>query len=176
MSRDDFRLLFSKSEHTESDFSSPYGRDDPEAAGDNGPSFQPIRVAVGNLAVRIAQRAKLLPQCESPIEADLGASILLHLGHILEPAGLTLQPQFRFDRFRWDFAILKAGKAVLLIECDGKEFHSSPERIANDRRKNLCAAAAHIPLLRFTGSEIFRFADGCTHRVLEQLVISGAVR
>ena len=122
------------------------------------------------LARKMVARDDMLSKCESPIEVALGTCIVAGIGHVFEANGLELWPQYRWRGFRMDFAIRRGNTPVMFIECDGKEFHSTPAQIANDRRKDDAAERAEIPILRFTGSEIFRSPDGCVHRVLEYLV------
>ncbi len=118
-------------------------------------------------AVELAAQAFVLaPQCESPIEIILGAEIAKLGGESLE-----LIPQFRLGRYRYDFAIRRKGhpKFVVLIECDGKAFHSTPEQIANDRRKDREAASAGMDIVRFTGSDIHADARNCALIALTRL-------
>jgi len=103
-------------------------------------------------------------RCESPIEVQLGLQLILLLGDNYE-----VIPQFKFQRFRMDFAIAHKSRAFLFVECDGEKFHSTPEQIANDRRKDAAAKAAGIPLLRFTGKEIHFSAEACALYVRDTL-------
>lgn len=142
--------------------------EDPDYRGSeeiDGP-FNPVSVgAVAKEVAAIAEVAmKLRPECESPIEVDLGAHILRLLS-----LPFRLQPQFRMGRFRYDFAIMFDEHAVLLIECDGKEFHSTEEQIENDRRKDEQAHLAGIKIIRFTGSSIFRDPADCAAKVIKAL-------
>lgn len=121
---------------------------------------------------------------ESPIETLLGSRIALHLKRIAgagfaiasDPtetdAPVILQPQYQLGRFRYDFALLLSGEVVTLIECDGKEFHSQPDQIENDKKKNEAAAKANMRLMRFTGAEIHKDVDMCVRSIL---VVLGAV-
>lgn len=103
--------------------------------------------------------------CESPIELMLGAQLQVDL-----PAGYALRPQWRFQRWRMDFAITtSAGVACAFVECDGKEFHSTPEQIANDEAKNLAAARTGIPLWRFSGAQIHRDTARCVQTIIQRL-------
>jgi len=118
-------------------------------------------------AVEIAAQAFVLaPQCESPIEVLLGAEIAARGGD-----GLEVIPQFRLGRYRYDFAIRRKShpKFVLLIECDGKAFHSTPKQKANDYRKNIAAWQAGLDLLRFTGSEIHKDTRNCALMAITRL-------
>jgi len=122
----------------------------------------PICVAFGRVIETLALQMKIQPACESPIEVQLGAELMRRL-----PSGFRLEPQYPFQGFRMDFAVIApAGNACLFIECDGKAFHSTREQKANDRAKDASAALMQIPLLRFTGSNIFRDAAGCARAVV----------
>lgn len=85
-----------------------------------------------------------------------------------EPGTIVLIAQFDLLRFRYDFALRVQGAQTpfLLIECDSKQYHSSPEAIANDRRKDDCAFKHAIPLLRFTGGQIHYRIDECVAKVI----------
>lgn len=104
----------------------------------------------------------LAKECESPIEVQLGAELRVQAGQ-----RFIIVPQFEFHRWRIDFAVVGPDMEVrAFIECDGAEFHSTPEQIANDRRKDKASGAAGIRMYRFTGSEIFRNARACAALVL----------
>lgn len=102
-----------------------------------------------------------------------GAFGIYHPGEPNEYAdgSVTLIAQFDLLRFRYDFALRLQGrqKPFLLIECDSKQFHSSPQQILNDCKKDACALANSIPLLRFTGPEIHYRIDKCVAKVIEFL-------
>lgn len=103
--------------------------------------------------------------CESPIEVQLGAQLRLRL-----PPGFSVMPQYQWKGWRMDFAITDAtGKVVGFVECDGAEFHQTPDQIANDRRKDMAAKAAGIQMFRFTGSDIFNHASACARLIWDVL-------
>jgi very-short-patch-repair endonuclease len=117
---------------------------------------------------------------DSPIEDMLGAAIILQFRaagialklckDVNEPRapGYRLVPQARWGMYRSDWALVNQDtRGVLLIECDGKEFHSSPERIDHDRKKDQAALDRGWLTARFTGSEIHHDADGIAKRILE---------
>jgi very-short-patch-repair endonuclease len=109
-------------------------------------------------AVELAAHAYVLRgQCESPIEVMLGAQLCAMGGD------LNVIPQFPLDGFRYDFAIYATGQpgTVVLIECDGKDYHSTPEQIANDERKDAAASRVGMGIVRFTGSDINADARHC---------------
>jgi len=128
-------------------------------------------------------------QTESPIETQFGGQLAGFLTIGCERARLPfamlegkkesdfasgtilLIPQFQWAGFRFDFAlkVSDADRAMILIECDGEEFHSTDEQLANDQKKDAAAKVAGLVLFRFTGSEIFRNPDRCVRLVVEAL-------
>lgn len=136
---------------------------------------------VGSLFLGVAERAyaamKANEKADSPIESILGAAIMLcfqregkPLALASEPlssaAGLLLVPQFRWLIYRSDWAIYNPKTTgALLIECDGKEFHSGPERVAHDAKKDQSAHDLGFLTMRFTGSQIHRNADSCAREI-----------
>jgi very-short-patch-repair endonuclease len=108
--------------------------------------------------------------CESPIEVIFGAAFLLMFPEypLVLPqnaarlSGPALIPQFWWNDYRIDWAIRTGGTpAFVFVECDGREFHSTPDQIARDKRKDQAALEAGIPLLRFSGSDINKHFDHC---------------
>jgi very-short-patch-repair endonuclease len=110
-----------------------------------------------------------LSRCESPIEIHLGVAILKRLGC------QELVPQYTWRGWRMDFAIVDGSDVLAFVECDGAAFHQGARR-QNDRRKNAAAAQAGIPLLRFTGSEIYRDVQSCARKVHEAVEVECAAR
>lgn len=137
-----------------------------EARDDTGPSFQPIPThsLLDLIARRMIARDSLVDKCESPIEVWLGTEILARLEDRFSENGITLVPQFRWKSFRADFAIVR-DRAILFIECDGREFHSTEEQRASDERKDRAAESIGIPVLRFTGTDIFLRPEMCVDRI-----------
>ena len=121
--------------------------------------------------IKIAARAMDYARvCESPIEVMFAAELAVVLADYFPDA--RIEPQFKWQNWRMDFALFAPGGNCLrvFVECDGAEFHSTDEQIANDRRKDEAAKAAGIHLLRFTGSEIQQNSYGCAVVALEHLV------
>lgn len=114
----------------------------------------------------------IAPNCESPIETELAAQLCKILRTIER---LSIQPQFSIDRYRYDFAIVDefSGLPLALVECDGREFHETDERQANDKAKNELADKQNLLLFRFTGAEIYRDAPGCASAVFKKLQSRG---
>ena len=105
------------------------------------------------------------PECESPIERRLAVFLVPYA----KQWGFKVIPQFKHDRFRYDFAIEKDGKVIAVIECDGREFHSSPEQLSRDLVKDLSAKQAGLIVFRRWGSEIHYDAKGCAEEIIFQL-------
>jgi hypothetical protein len=136
---------------------------------------------LGSLFLGVAERAfaamRANEKADSPIESILGAAVMLcfqkggkALALASEPAPtsarLLLIPQFKWLIYRSDWAIYNPKTTgALLIECDGKEFHSGPEQIAHDQKKDQAAHDLGFLTMRFTGSQIHRNADRCAKEI-----------
>ena len=96
---------------------------------------------------------------------------------IIDDPTLSLGHQCPLGRFLYDLYVKREGrpKPLVLIECDGKEFHSTDDQIANDRAKGALAVKSGIPLFRFSGSEIFRELDRCVVQVFKALRLRGHI-
>lgn len=134
-------------------------------------------------AAQLIARLLKLKSCESPIEASLAAAIDMYdrvvagmprliicseadVGHY-DPAARLLVTQYRFDNYRIDFAYIDPPFKVF-IECDGHAFHErTKEQAARDRQKDRRVQQAGIPILRFTGSEIFADPVHCAMQVFD---------
>jgi very-short-patch-repair endonuclease len=145
--------------------------------------FEPVKLVDAALSAveRIRLMCNVSPDCDSPIEVQLGAAIMLFFERAgaplllckefrldRAPYGLLLVPQFGWSHYRSDWAILTArSHGALLIECDGKDWHSNEQQKAHDARKDQSALDYGFLTLRFTGSEIYRDADGCAQKVFD---------
>jgi len=98
----------------------------------------------------------------------LGARLTVAL-RLIEDSRLSLSIQYPLGRYRYDFAITREEKLIALIECDGKEFHSTEAQIRNDRAKDKLAAEKGVPIFRFSGSEIFKNEKECVLLILYDL-------
>lgn len=87
-------------------------------------------------------------KCESPIE-----DIVLREFHLL---GLYPIPQFQIGKYRVDFAF---PEKMVVIECDGKEWHSSEEQREKDKIRDKYLNDMGWEVIRLTGSDIYRNAD-----------------
>lgn len=130
-----------------------------------GPSFRSLAEILQPISEELAAMADINPDCESPIETMLGGALKVAFDDRYH-----LSPQFPLDGFRYDFAVLGRRLELLaLIECDGKDFHCTPEQIENDRRKDAAAHRVGAEMFRFTGSDIFRRRQACVDLVIQTL-------
>src|SRR5580698_1643887 len=127
--------------------------------------LKPLHSFLPALFDKFALRMTIADVCESPIEVDLGVMFLIAFRTIGDD-DFQLVPQQVLRSFRYDFAVTHQGKLIGLIECDGKEFHSTTEQIANDRAKDKLAAQIGVRMFRFSGSDIWRDPQGCVRQVL----------
>lgn len=157
----------------------PYVHGCEKHAGD----FEPKALArvTADAIDRINHCIQVSPTSDSPIETTIGAAILM----FFDRAGLTLKlckmidlrsapdalllvPQFAWSYYRSDWAILNPKReGALLIECDGKDFHSSAEQRKHDWQKDANAHDRGYLTMRFTGSQIHKDADGCAQKIFD---------
>jgi hypothetical protein len=126
--------------------------------------------------------------CDSPIEVMLGSAIMAHdridrmvryFGLIIAasseeidyaPYASLLIPQYKWRGYRIDFAMRLPQYRFkwLFIECDGHNFHERTKgQAASDRSKDRLIQASGFPILRFTGSEIYRDPGACGNAVFD---------
>ncbi|SRR6266404_3045631 len=154
-----------------------------EARADDA-GFRPIGFGLYQAIDNAAHAFVVAGKSESPIEAQFGGYLGGTLDRKLANVGIDLvidqprettkptvflTPQFVIERFRYDFAIVINGKPAILIECDGKEFHESPETTENDRAKDAKAREVGAVMLRFTGSRIYRELQSCAEETIAAL-------
>jgi hypothetical protein len=154
-----------------------------EARADNA-GFRPIGVGLYEAIDNAAHAFVVAGKGESPIEVQFGGYLAGTLNRKLAEVGIDLAidqprettkptvfltPQFIIGTFRYDFAIVVNGRPAILIECDGKEFHESPEAVENDRLKDEKAKQAGAVMLRFTGSRIYRDLKSCAEEAIAAL-------
>jgi very-short-patch-repair endonuclease len=104
-------------------------------------------------------------ECESPIERQLAVFLVPYA----EQWGFKVIPQFKHDRFRYDFAIEKDGQVIAVIECDGREFHSTAEQLTRDVAKDWSARQAGFVVFRYPGQTIHYNAKGCAEEIIFRL-------
>lgn len=73
----------------------------------------------------------------------------------------------RLGTRRVDLAVESYGAALVIVELDGLEYHSSKEQMERDRRKDRIAALRGFTTLRFTGSEVNLDPEGVAREIME---------
>lgn len=130
------------------------------------------------------ERAVVL--CESPIEEIMLAALMndhellncctfvkiCTLEEALQHRGddTCIVPQANVGRYRVDFAVVqyreKCGLLKIAVECDGHDFHDrTKEQAQRDKSRDRFLMAAGWPVLRFTGSEIYKNSEECAYDV-----------
>lgn len=85
-------------------------------------------------------------------------------------------PQHKIGKFRADFYIESpmAHGAAVLVEIDGHDFHErTKEQVAKDKQRERHIVATGIPVLRFSGSEVYRDAQACALETVKFLDAEG---
>lgn len=106
---------------------------------------------------------ELEPQCQSPIEREMLARLVIcevpynlpASEHYTTPP--VIYPQHAVLGYRLDFAVIGGGHGYkIAIECDGHDFHErAKEQAAHDRQRDRRLTTAGWTVLRFTGHEIY---------------------
>lgn len=127
---------------------------------------------------------------ESPTCSAEGRAVPDVIGHRPVDAGqygytsgarlLRVYRQVSIDRYRADlfveftttgfqeYAIGGEDTRRAVIECDGHDFHErTKEQARHDRRRDREVQGFGLPILRFTGSEIYADAVACGHQILK---------
>ena len=99
-----------------------------------------------------------MPRWESPIERMLYYAMLDY--------GLLPTLQYEIGKYRVDFAFLEE---KLIVEADGKAYHSSKRAKYRDARRERCLKVRGWKIMRFTGSQIWNDAKGCAKLVRKEI-------
>jgi very-short-patch-repair endonuclease len=102
----------------------------------------------------------------SPIERLFAEELFRQLAS--NPLPLTIQPQASVGPYFADF-LLTLGDKRVAVECDGRDFHSTPAQVEHDRKRDEFFLRRGIETLRFTGSCIHRDVAGCVRQSLARL-------
>ena len=120
---------------------------------------------------------------ESPIEHRMLRAIILRgvtrsahgQERIAEIGSALLYAQLPIGQYRVDIA-LTDGIARLVVECDGRAYHSNEAQLLADRRRDRGLTLAGWRVIRFSGSEICKNADACAAEALEIFDVIRGVR
>lgn len=125
---------------------------------------------------------------ESPIETLLFQAFMRSEKFVLckegdDPSGegLFLFPQFPIGKYRSDFLIKVSSyiprnrvwppklKSLICVECDGHDFHTTPEQIEYDTKRDEYYLENGIKTFRYTGSEISKDPDFIVQDILHKI-------
>lgn len=130
---------------------------------------------------------------ESPIEKLFAAGILASgifapdkesillikrtvvFGKIEQPTkdGIICRPQAKVGPYRVDFLLqqhLDGKTQYLIVECDGHAFHEATKaQAAKDKKRNRYFASIGLPVIHFTGAELYRSPESCAMEALSIL-------
>ena len=101
-------------------------------------------------------------ECESPIERRLA----VFLSALCRAMGFQGYSQFKHDRFRYDFAIEKEIKLLLLLNAMVWDFHSSPEQLSNDVVKDLSARRRALSCFDIRARKFMLIAERCAEEII----------
>lgn len=90
---------------------------------------------------------------------------------LLYASQYEIRPKYTNNRYVVDFIIYgirgEKGLKPLVIELDGKEYHSSKEQINYDyKRANELLRAGYI-VMRFSGSQVYNGATACVRQAIQ---------
>lgn len=94
----------------------------------------------------------------SPIEDRLATA--------LYERAVKCERQRTFLGYKLDFAIALPGAFFLAVECDGHDYHSTPQQASYDRARDRELLRRGVVTLRFTGRDICRDVDQCADEVI----------
>jgi len=88
---------------------------------------------------------------------------------------LIVRPQAKFSEWRVDFLFHAYAWGVgrhrwrrLIVECDGHDYHErTKEQAAKDRSRDRLGLQKEVPVIRFTGSELWRDPFNCVQQFLD---------
>lgn len=111
-----------------------------------------------------------LPLCESPaesafLEAMIRAHGLVPNKGLLQGADLTLDLQVKIPPYRADFLVNR----WLVVEIDGATYHSSPEAIERDKKRDEFMQDDGYSVLRIPASVVFATPNEAVDRVRAML-------
>jgi very-short-patch-repair endonuclease len=79
-------------------------------------------------------------------------------------ANASVSTQVPMGPYRLDILVTAAGRG-LVVECDGAQFHTAPEAVERDKRRDRFCVTQGYSVMRFTGAEIRRDPRECAAQV-----------
>jgi DNA helicase-2/ATP-dependent DNA helicase PcrA len=90
------------------------------------------------------------------------------MAEALDAKGLCFRAQALIGQYHVDFLVEKNG-AQVVVECDGKAYHSSDEAKRMDRKRDSYLESRGYPVRRFTGGEINSRVNRCVEQIKQSL-------
>ena len=110
---------------------------------------------------------RTMAKCESPVEKLFCQAAYPHL-YVYG----KLDSQVWLCDYRVDFLLHQvkvAPRVKVVIEIDGHDYHSSPEQKDQDTERDRVLMSAGYQVVRFTGRQVRRSAQGCAREAVELL-------
>lgn len=147
--------------------------------------------ALNSLVQRAGVAAEVSKDTESPIETFFGVEAIRLLAERYQTHPkikfakcrsadeakyprdhVLLMPQYCWRNYRIDWVIKATNlkHPYFVVECDGREFHSSDRQLASDAARDKEMMEAGLWVFRFSGAEIFKSAPACV------LAVVGAIQ
>lgn len=105
---------------------------------------------------------KLINKCQSYIEVNL------FMAFARETDKYSLIPQYAIGKYHADF---KIDGHMVVIECDGYEYHRSKEQMDYDCKREREMIMQGYTVIRFSGSEINADPDRCAKEIIEMIEV-----
>lgn len=115
--------------------------------------------------------------CESPIEKSFFLALDDLKGYnethgVKTKIFLQQEVDVKGKNYRVDFIVvcrvLNGENFAIAIECDGHDFHEkTKEQAARDKKRDRDLVSRGLTVMRFTGSEIYKDAEGCAWEVID---------
>ena len=88
-----------------------------------------------------------------------------------QKVGAVIAPQVGVGPYRADFIVgfpdAELNGWIVNVECDGHDFHDVTDaQVARDRARDRFFLSMGIPVMRFSGSEIWREPEACVHQII----------
>lgn len=141
-----------------------------------------------SISFSIPRVVSAVQHTESPIESILfnemmrsGNFVLCQDGDCPSGEGRFIFPQLVVGPYRADFIIRAIAYPInarvwpprlqktVCVECDGKDFHSSPEQVQYDLDRDAYFQNNGIETIRFSGAEIKKRPRSCVDEIISRL-------
>lgn len=102
------------------------------------------------------------------VEEEAESEFEKAVGEALTNRGYRLTPQYKVGPYRIDFVVSGDEKKAAL-ECDGDQFHGSPEAVAHDLGRQTVLERIGWKFVRVSGGEYYRDPESAINRICEAL-------